>query len=86
MTKQELIQAKHPIIKCHYSYMNMEFDLSYADMSVFEMGKLHNTYSALNENVRIFISILRIWVGFKSGLSDPLSTGRAWRCSVICID
>ena len=43
--------------------MNMEFDLSYADMSVFEMGKLHNFYSAYNENVRIFISILRIWVG-----------------------
>ena len=61
--KQELIQARHPIIKCHYTYMNMEFDLSYADMSVFEMGKLHNFYSAYNENVRIFISILRIWVG-----------------------
>ena len=45
--------------------MNMEFDLSYADLSVFEMAKLHNMYSGINENVKIFISILRLWVGLE---------------------
>ena len=70
ISEQKFIAARHPILTCHYAYMNMDFDISYGDPSVIEMSKLHNYYASINGEIKNFVSIIRIW---EHGLySSPL--------------
>jgi len=61
ISQQKFIAARHPILTCHYAYMNMDFDISYGDPSVIEMSKLHNYYAGITSEIKNFVSILRIW-------------------------